>query len=339
MQRQGPNMSKAPLGNKAPPGRENFGSVKFVGSRGCRWLTLPDFISWMLHIGLAAVLAIGLVVEVAIILIFALLFWSAGSDCFAIGSGEFDFPEMIWLSVHTITSIGYGSSYPTCSGGQILVFLEYYAGLLITSIIMALIVQQALVPRPRVRFANKVLLTDRDVSGNKGVFLSVRMARESRWELRDCHCSLQAAVTIKGDDEQIHGVQYENLELHGSDTLIKMDQWVLFHRIDDPSSPLHDLHKVFVRGEHSHKDNFLRGLVINLVAFDTNYQQEIRLYHSYDVSQVVLNATWEDMIVYRSNGKGKIHPTVDLDKLDQYTMTQLQSAEKPYPSLSEDTQL
>ena len=215
--------------------------------------------------------------------------------------------------------------------------LEYYAGLRITSIIMALIVQQALVPRPRVRFANRVLLTDRDVSGNKGLFLSVRMARESRWELRDCHCSVQAAVGIKGDDEQIHGVQYENLELV-HDTLIKMDQWVLFHRIDNPLSPLHDLHKAFVRGEHTLKDNFLRGLIINLVAFDTNHQQEIRLYHSYDISQLVPNATWDDMIDYRLNRKGKIHPTVDLDKLDQYTVTR--SFDKPdVSSLSEETQL
>ena len=38
---------------------------------------------------------------------------------------------MLYLSLHTFSSVGYGSIYPTCAAAQWVVFVESYATLLV----------------------------------------------------------------------------------------------------------------------------------------------------------------------------------------------------------------
>ena len=54
-----------------------------------------------------------------VLLLFAVIFWLIGPDCYELGGASFSFLEMTWLSVHTISSVGYGSFHPTCASSQL----------------------------------------------------------------------------------------------------------------------------------------------------------------------------------------------------------------------------
>jgi hypothetical protein len=57
--------------------------------------------------------------------VFAVFFYFFGTDCFSfsIDGVDFSFHELLWLSVHTFSSVGYGSVAPICAGAQVLVLL------------------------------------------------------------------------------------------------------------------------------------------------------------------------------------------------------------------------
>ena len=48
-------------------------------------------------------------------------------------STPFSFEEALWLSVHTFSTVGYGSIYPVCLGGHFFVVFESFVSLLITA--------------------------------------------------------------------------------------------------------------------------------------------------------------------------------------------------------------
>jgi hypothetical protein len=88
------------------------------------------------------------------------------------------FHRVLWLSVHTFTTIGYGSSYPTCISTEVLVFLEHYVATVMEGAFIAIFLFKFLMPRPAVRFSQKCLVAaDR---------LAIRLVRESNYQLSGC---------------------------------------------------------------------------------------------------------------------------------------------------------
>ena len=88
---------------------------------------------------------------------------------------------MLWLSSHTFTTVGYGSIYPTCAGGQILVVVEQYAAFLLGGFMCSIILVRAMQPAARFRFAKVALITLGDE--HDPARLSVRLSNISRYSL------------------------------------------------------------------------------------------------------------------------------------------------------------
>lgn len=77
------------------------------------------------------VLLLGGVLYAAVCLLFGLFFYATGPACFELSVVEFEYVEMLWLSVHTLSSVGFGSAFPVCASSQLLVLLESYMSVLL----------------------------------------------------------------------------------------------------------------------------------------------------------------------------------------------------------------
>lgn len=66
---------------------------------------------------------------------------------------------MLWLSVHTFSTVGYGSAHPTCAAAEVLVLAESFVQLVLTFWFSGFTIFAAMRPRSRVRFSKHYLLS------------------------------------------------------------------------------------------------------------------------------------------------------------------------------------
>ena len=53
------------------------------------------------------------------VVVFAGLYFAAGADCFTLAA-SFSFTQMLYLSIHVFTTVGFGSDSPgACAGPQV----------------------------------------------------------------------------------------------------------------------------------------------------------------------------------------------------------------------------
>ena len=276
------------------------------------------FSALMLRLPLWETILIGLVVSLLTCLIFAGLFAAGGEACYFpdADNGKY-FEEMLWLSVHTWSTVGYGSVFPICAGGQVLVFLQSYIVIMLNTVLMGVVLYQFLVARPRIRFSKNML---RCTASDGCPMIVFRMCRLSH-DLRDLTCSVQAPFSVIKEGNVV-GVVYKNLEFVGKDVprerhdddevnnrLAALDQWTLYHRIDD-HSPLRD--------DPMLRSPSLRGFSISIIAFETSYCTEARVYKTYSYKDIVHGKEFTSMTDYHPTKESPnvLRPTIDTSKID-----------------------
>ena len=84
----------------------------------------------MLKMHPAVVISVGGALYGLLALVFALLYLATGAECFDFETVDFSFLEVLWLSVHVMSTVGFGSAVPICASGQVLVLFESYISLL-----------------------------------------------------------------------------------------------------------------------------------------------------------------------------------------------------------------
>jgi len=284
--------------------------VNHTGKAGTSWFS--NVVPRLLQLSPWHVVVLGACFYTFWCVLFGGLYYLLGPECYSF-SDSFDFAESVWLSVHTFSTVGYGSIYPTCIAGQLLVMAESFTALIVTSVMGGRILFEVMRPRARVRFSNVVLL-DKDKGGN--AVLTFRMARECGSLLRDATLEVQARLIATGPDGKTLG-RRETLQLRSS-SFNQLEQWQVYHVIDE-GSPL-----------YSHLDRIgdvLSGLEVSLVAFDTSYMQEVRLYASYRHCEFVMHARFVDMLTAR-DVDGQRVVTIDHTKLDAFEL----HAPPPHPT-------
>ena len=280
-----------------------------VGQHALRRLTKANLLSMKsIHL-----LILFMMVNALCVIFFAVLYYAAGGSCYALSS-DFSFEQMLWLSVHVFTTVGFGTDSPACAGPQLLVFFEHFVGLIDIALFTAIILSKLLQPSPMVRFSKKFLICDEA----DGKWLTFRMVRESPYQLRDCVLSVQCGL-VSRENGEVAGCSEEALKLQCS-MKSNLETWFVRHRIDE-SSPLHEGERI----------QDLAYMNVTLTVFDTAFIQEVRLYHNYTpATDVVYNArfdtmkSWEMSEAPRTSAGGikavinQLEHSVDHSKLDAY---------------------
>jgi len=281
--------------------------VNYV-NKGASGLSLTHIVPALLRLSPLFVVAAGLTMYVSCCCIFAALFFMLGEDCFYLGDVDFRFEEMLWLSVHTWSSVGYGSLYPICASGQAIVLIESFCCLMITSVMSGRVFFEVMRPRARVRFSSNYLSAVKE-DGYR--YITFRLVRDSGTELRDATVRVQARFWIpEGPDGKMVGKRAV-LPLE-NDFFNIVEQWQLWHKIDE-QSPLWCIRDALGKE--------LAGIEISLAAYDTSYMQEVRLYGSYSASDYVEDATFNDMLKMVHDKGGQPVLVIDFGQLDVFTAT------------------
>lgn len=222
----------------------------------------------------AVVLLVGFATYLGITTIFAALFFACSAECFT-GYTTFGFASMFYFSIHTFSTIGFGSISPTdtCALPNILVLVESYLFIMyarlklktarvpfvdphvcpacrrVGSAIGGYVFAIFMRTRPYLRFSQKVLLTKRavgntaitDIEAGKDVeeFLSFRIVTNEVGCLRDVTVRCQATLWRSGGDGSFSDHSKGRVEslILEQDYFTAIEQVQLFHKVD-LSSPL-----------------------------------------------------------------------------------------------------
>jgi len=138
--------------------------------------------------------------------------------------------------------------------------------------------------------------------------LTFRLVRESGSDLRDATIRVDARFVQRCADGGTKG-RRESLQLRTSE-LGQLEQWQVYHTIDE-TSPLYPALDSLT--------TMLTSLEVSLVAFDTAYVQEVRLYASYNGTDCVQNARFVDMISH-TDVDGRREVSINHDLLDEFEM-------------------
>lgn len=290
-------MSTHKTGKAASVNAGPSGEVRIINNTRSRFRQL---VPRLIRLHPIVVLSFGLMLYFTVLLLFAVIYYAIGSDCFKIvDGGEFSFLEMTWLSVHTISTIGYGSIHPVCAVSQFVVSLESYVSVLVQAVVSAYVVFILMRSRAHIRFSKNCLVSRVGFSVDAGediLELNFRLVRESHTAVRDACIYVQARfwLPVELDDasplarhtdptrpgsRQATGCMAESgAERHKAKDvrcevevtphqMSSLDHWHVAHRVT-ASSPLWPI-------RHNLKQH-LRSVDVSLSAHDTAFHQDVR---------------------------------------------------------------
>jgi len=266
------------------------------------WFRRLEFMPRMLQLSTPTLLTVGLLGNIVVCVIFAVLYYACGSECYELtpGVGEFGFTNMLWLSVHAFSTIGFGTVAPICHSSQSLIVFEHFASLILSSIVVTVFLFKFLRPHPLVRFSSNLLfLENADVDGfgaGQGPHFNFRIVRESYYPLRHCEVNVKCVMSKRVGK----GVNVVPLKMRIS-SMHELELWEIWHAID-AGSPLFQ------------KLDLLKQIYVQLTVFDTAYAQETRINHEYDIHSFKLDARFTEMLSEVHEEANTIH--VDHGMLD-----------------------
>mmetsp|Transcript_27924 Transcript_27924/g.71353 ORF Transcript_27924/g.71353 Transcript_27924/m.71353 type:complete len:473 (-) Transcript_27924:227-1645(-) len=269
----------------------------------------------LMAVPLTAFVLIFLTCNAICVAAFAALFYACDSDCYDIAPNDFSFAQMLWLSIHTFTTVGYGSHSPTgdCIVPQLLVFMEHFVGLLDVAIFTSMLLSKSMHPNPKalVMFSEKFIISDED-DGHR--WLTLRIVRTCKQNLRNCELHVMCGVA-ELDRNGVMSCSEKPLRVQTSRKNV-LETWFVRHQIDE-SSPL-----------HQSRFKKLAFLNVTLDVFDTAYMEGTKIFHSYVPSRdLVRNARFVDMkswqVVHAEDMNSEVqiremHHHIDLSKLNDF---------------------
>ncbi len=229
---------------------------------------------------------------------FALLY-RLGGDCLeGLPPGD---PLQLWFaSCHVLSTLGREGLAPITPWANLVMVAETLSGLLGLALMTGLCYARFALPRARVRFSSKALL-----SRWEGVdSLVLRVANLRRNQIVDVR--VRAFVALPGRTaEGIAFSRIVDLDLVRSESPLFLHAWTVIHPIV-PGSPLHG---------RTSADLAAAGfeVVVCLTGTDASYCQPIHSFTSYRAEDLAWGGRFRDILGRAADGRR----TIDFSKLDQ----------------------
>jgi inward rectifier potassium channel len=234
------------------------------------------------------------------ILLFSVFYILCGPDALVGGQAETlggRFIEALFLSVHTITTVGYGHIAPRSFSSNILVMVEAFVGLSGFAIAAALMFARFSRPVAKIQFSESAVIGPHHGETS----FMFRIANGAQNELLEVQARILLSMTEVIDQIRIR--RFYELELERQKVAFFPLDWTVVHHITD-NSPLHGVGP----DELARRDaEFL--ILVN--AIDDTFHQVVQARTSYRWDEVVWGAKFRDM--YRHKGKGQM--SIDLKRI------------------------
>mgnify|MGYP000197201665 CR=1 FL=1 len=274
------------------------GRIQFhrLGLRRAPWRDLYHELltaSWPLFIGGTAAL------YVITTVLFAGLYL-AGGDCYGAGDAT-GLRTAVAFSMHTLTTIGYGTLAPTTPWAEVVAMAEAFVGLLGVGLFSGLCFAKFGRPDARMAFARNAVITLHDGQPT----LVMRLANERNADIVDASAHLYAlrdVITEEGERMR----RFYRLEPQRDHTPVFAMSWMIMHTIE-PGSPLDTL---VVEG----RDPDLVSVVLTVTGTDATFMQTVYGQAFYPADELRVGHRFVDIITSHAGmlaiDHGKLHDTL-----------------------------
>jgi inward rectifier potassium channel len=220
----------------------------------------------------------------ALDIVFALVYLSLGPgaiDGMTATSLSGRFAESFFFSVHTSTTVGYGSLSPATTAANLVVAVEALTGLLGFAVMAALLFARLSRPTADIRFSEQAIVAPyQDMTG-----FMFRIANGSRGDLVDASVRVMFSW-LDGEGEERRR-RFETLDLERQHITFFPMHWTVVHPIDE-SSPLNGWDAARLQATHAE-------FLIQVAATAEIYSQVVRVRSSYVAADVVFGARFANI--------------------------------------------
>ena len=194
------------------------------------------------------------------------------------------FVSGLFLSVQTMSTIGYGGMLPTSLAGETIAAIESLIGLMFTALSTGLIFARLSQPSAKILFADCFLYTETD----EGPALVFRVANSRGNDIIDAQASL-SMIDLQTRTSKLNMVTIKPLKLRRSSTPTFYLNWMMIHDIDD-NSPLKDIPM-----EELSTPRLV--YILNITGHDSSFNQMIFQYQRYSGDMLRYHTYFKDMII------------------------------------------
>jgi inward rectifier potassium channel len=238
---------------------------------------------------------------VATNLLFAALYWLAGSQALA-GAASTPlarFEDCVFFSVQTLATIGYGRLVPNTRAANMLVAVEALVGLLGFAILSGILFARFTRPTAKISFSRNAIIAPYE----NGWALMFRLVNLRNHDLADAHAvvSLARWVTENG----VRRRRFDQLALERDSIMFMPLHWVIVHPIGE-NSPLHG----FSADSLAEADP---EVICLIRTDDETFAQTVHAKTSYDKTDIVWGARFRDMYLADFD-----HVAIDLTRLHDF---------------------
>ena len=235
-------------------------------------------------------------------LIFGSLYMAIGVD--QLGNANLSTLGTRWLSaigmsVQTLTTVGYGSLYPTTALTWLLAAVEGVFGILSFSIISALLYTRFARPTAKLAYSSHALIAP----FKDGWSLQMRVANRRRTLLVEIEARV---LMVMRDPDQPAQLEYFTLPLQFSTVSFMPLSWTLVHPITE-KSPLAGISAADLERRKAE-------IIVILKALDEGYMQPVITRHSFRYDEIV----WGGRYV-KAYGVQDGKMRLDINKLSHFT--------------------
>lgn len=193
------------------------------------------------------------------------------------------FINLLYFSIETITTVGYGEMFPQGHWGHIVVAIETFSGMFYSAAMLGLIFARVSRPRARLIFSRSLVVSPVD-----GVpTLSMRVAN-ARLNVIGSATARMWVLLAQYSMEKVLFRRFVELKLVRNENPTFVLSWTVMHRIDE-TSPLFGLTAEDLRL----LDAFF---TISIEGYDETSAQMVRSRQSYADDQILWNHRFVDMI-------------------------------------------
>jgi inward rectifier potassium channel len=238
----------------------------------------------------------------SIIAVFAGLFWLDPDAVTGVRPGHFG--DVLFFSVETLATIGYGYAAPKSFYGHVLVTIEAFLGMLAIAVATGLTFAKFSRPTARVIFSDRAVVSTHD-----GVcMLMIRMGNARESQIVEAHVRLSLAL----DETTREGRawrRFHDLPLERPETPLFGLTWSAMHRIDE-RSPLHGASQASLEASGAE-------LIVSFTGTEETFGQTVHARTAYVPAEIVWGARFADVFEEGPEGRrvnyARIHEIEPLD--------------------------
>jgi inward rectifier potassium channel len=210
-----------------------------------------------------------------------------GGDCI---SGAVTFRDHYFFSVHTLSTIGYGTMAPKTTYANVLVAVQAFLGTVFVAVTTGLVFAKFSRPTARVMWSKNAVIVERD--GRK--LLMFRMANERANQIVEATVRVAMSRNETTSDGEVMR-RFHDLKLVRDRNIFFALTWTAIHHIT-PDSPLYGL-----TFDVMQKDQV--QLICSLVGLDETFAQTVHSRKAYLPQDFVRDQRFADLLGVDDHGR------------------------------------